>query len=155
MFGRWLTGHARPGPAQTLPPRVRPQSRAVAAAGPRPGATAHGAIVNGQPRTGRPGPPGPRANPPHRRRRPLPNLPGWERASIWGWDPPGDNYFAVLWRNPATGPRYDEPDIWIHGWENIGGELYRVTTTHMLAMEISLATGRPLPEVCAALGAAS
>jgi hypothetical protein len=81
------------------------------------------------------------------------NLPGWERASIWGWDPPGANYFAVLWRNPATGPRRDEPDIWIHGWDNIAGELYRVTTTHMLAMEISLATGRPLPEVCAALGA--
>jgi len=83
------------------------------------------------------------------------NLPGWERASIWGWDPPGANYFAVLWRNPATGPRRDEPDIWINGWDNIGGELYRVTTTHMLAMEISLATERPLLEVCAALGAVS
>ena len=46
-----------------------------------------------------------------------------------------------------------EPDIWINGWETIDAEPYQVTTTHMLAMEISLATGCPLPEVCAALGA--
>jgi len=155
MFGRWLdrTRPARSGADTPAPPREAPE-QAAAAAGSRP--WRHGtwrdrewsaedraalarldhALIR---RTG-----GGRA---------ALNLPGWERASIWGWDPPGANYFAVLWRNPATGPRRDDPDIWIHGWENIGGELYRVTTTHMLAMEISLATGRPLPEVCAALGA--
>ena len=79
------------------------------------------------------------------------DLPGWDERSIWGWDPPDACYFAQLWRNDEDDA--DEPDIWINGWETIDGELYRVTTTHMLAMEISLATGPPLPEVCTALGA--
>jgi hypothetical protein len=81
------------------------------------------------------------------------DLPGWDERSIWGWDPPAASYFAQLWRNRGDEDSPDEPDIWINGWETIDAGLYRVTTTHMLAMEISLATGCPLPEVCTALGA--
>jgi hypothetical protein len=81
------------------------------------------------------------------------DLPGWDERSIWGWDPPAASYFAQLWSNRGDENSPDEPDIWINGSETIDAELYQVTTTHMLAMEISLATGCPLPEVCTALGA--
>jgi hypothetical protein len=73
------------------------------------------------------------------------------QLKIWGWDPPAACYFAQLWRNRGDEDSPDEPDIWINGWETIDAEPYQVTTTHMLAMEISLATGCPLPEVCTAL----
>ena len=81
------------------------------------------------------------------------DLPGWDERSIWGWDPGDASYFAQLWRNRGDEDSPDEPDIWINGWETIDAEHYQVTTTHLLAMEISLATGCPLPEVCTALGA--
>lgn len=49
-------------------------------------------------------------------RRALP-LPGWEQASVWGWDIAEGSLFAQLYLNGDDGG--DEPRIWITtlaGW---------------------------------------
>lgn len=76
-------------------------------------------------------------------------LPGWEERSVWGFDTRLDAYFAQLWRDPASVD--SAPDIWIFGWGTFQGQPYAVTTTHLLAEEISVATGTELDAVCRAM----
>ena len=77
-------------------------------------------------------------------------LPGWDRRSVWGFDPPLDAYFALLWRNSGA-PGRDDPDIWIYGRGTFEGREFAVATTHVLAHEIASATGADLAAVCKAM----
>jgi hypothetical protein len=77
-------------------------------------------------------------------------LPGWDRRSVWGFDPALDAYFAQLWRNSGA-PGCDDPDIWIYGRGTFEGRAFAVTTTHMLGREIAAATGSDLGAVCRAM----
>jgi hypothetical protein len=81
-------------------------------------------------------------------------LPGWDQRSVWGFDPPADCYFALLWAN-SSHSQSDKPDIWIFGRGTLDGREYVVTTTHLLAEEIAAATGCALDTVAAALASSS
>jgi len=76
-------------------------------------------------------------------------LPGWEERSVWGFDTHLDAYFAQLWRDPASVD--SAPDIWILGRGTFQGQSYAVTTTHLLAEEIAVATGAELEAVSKAM----
>ena len=76
-------------------------------------------------------------------------LPGWEERSVWGFDWQQDAYFAQLWRDPASVD--SAPDIWILGRGTFQGQPYAVTTTHLLAKEIAVATGADLAAVARAM----
>jgi hypothetical protein len=74
-------------------------------------------------------------------------LPGWDQASVWGWDLPEGSLFAQLYRNGDDGG--DEPRIWLttlKGWPAI-------TSPQTLAEWIANATGVSLPDVLLALAA--
>ena len=75
-------------------------------------------------------------------------LDGWDERSIWGFDRQDGSYFAQLWRNGSSS---EAPDIWIVGLGALDGREYVVTTAHLLAWEISAATGLSMTLVCAAM----
>jgi hypothetical protein len=67
------------------------------------------------------------------------DLAGWDDRSIWGYDPPGGNYFAQLWRNDQPAGPDDSPHIWISAAD--------ITTPEALAPQIARRTGQPLAAV--------
>ena len=71
-------------------------------------------------------------------------LPGWDDASIWGYDEQTGGYFAQLWRN-TDNHRAPPPTVWIGGLDPVG-------TPRELAHWIAIKADVRLVHVLAAIG---
>jgi hypothetical protein len=71
-------------------------------------------------------------------------LSGWEERSVWGWDPPVESYYAVLYRNTDAD---EDPAVWLHGVHE------PLTCEASLAAAIRQATRARVADVLAAMWA--